>query len=268
MVMAVDALARAGVKLSGTLVLTGVVKEENAELEGTRYTIEKDGFRPDFALSGEATKLEVALGHRGRMEIDVTTKGKTAHASDPSKGKNAILKMVKVIDAVGKMPLPNHEFLGPTTQGITVVTCRPGTSNVIPDMCTITIDRRTCPEETAERVEGEFRSLLGSLKAEDQELEGEFKLKKNAPPMYISPDHRLVSVLSDSVKEVTGREPKLVKYKFGTDASYLSTIAKIPTAGFGPGDETMAHAPNECVEIEELLTATKVYAIFAAKLLA
>jgi putative selenium metabolism hydrolase len=265
MIAAAEALHTVNTKLNGNLIVTGVVLEENAALEGTRYTIEKDEIKPDYALVGEATGLNISLGSRGRMELEVTTRGRTAHASTPSKGVNAILGMVELIRLIEEMKLPRHEFLGDTTQAITNMTCSPGKANVIPDLCTLTIDRRTVPGEIPENVRKEFEDLF--RRSSMPEMKADMRVTKNAPPAYVSPDNIIVKTASEAVASVIGKTPELTKYKFGTDASYLSTIARIPTVGFGPGDETMAHSPNENVPIDEVIVAAKVYAILAARLL-
>jgi len=265
MIAAAEALHTVNTKLNGSLIVTGVVLEENAALEGTRYTIEKDEIKPDYALVGEATSLNISLGSRGRMELEVTTRGRTAHASMPSKGVNAILGMVELIRLIEEMKLPRHEFLGDTTQAITNMTCSPGKANVIPDLCTLTIDRRTVPGEIPENVRKDFGDLF--RRSSMPEMKTDMRVTKNAPPAYVSPDNIIVKTASEAVASVIGKNPELTKYKFGTDASYLSTIARIPTVGFGPGDETMAHSPNENIPIDEVIVAAKVYAILAARLL-
>ncbi len=266
MITAAEAINATNTTLKGKLIVTTVVLEENAALEGTRHTIEKDGIKPDYALVGEATGLNISLGSRGRMELELTTRGRTAHASTPSTGINAILGMVKLIGRVEGMKLPRHEFLGGATQAITNIACSPGKTNVIPDLCTITIDRRIVPGETPENVQKEFEDLFRSMMSE-MGTNAEVKVSKYAPPAYVPPDNVIVKATFETVASVTKKNPELIKYRFGTDASYLSTIAGIPTVGFGPGDETMAHSPNENVPINEVITAAKVYAVLAANLL-
>lgn len=265
--MAADAIGRADVKLRGTVILTMVVKEENGLQEGTKYTIEKGMLRPDIALVGEATNLNISLGSRGRIGVDISVKGKSAHASNPLRGVNAIIKMTKMIEAISNVKLPAHEFLGTTTQAVTNITCQPGKLNVIPDLCSISIDRRIIPGDTLEKTKAEFRAIIDKLKAEDPEFDADVETGKLAPPAYISPTEPVVKVLQDSAEYVLGKKPELSKYTFGTDASYLSAVAKIPTIGFGPGDETNAHSVNDHVKIDDLVAASKVYAMFIIDLL-
>jgi putative selenium metabolism hydrolase len=267
MMMAADAIRRADVKLKGILILTMVVKEENAMEEGTKYTIEEDGLKPDIALVGEATNLNISLGARGRIEVDILVRGRSAHASDPSRGINAISKMTKMIAAIPKMKLPRHGFLGFATQAVTNISCQPGRSNVIPNLCTISVDRRVIPGETPEKIKADFLNVIKRIKLRDPEFDADVKTGKSTLPGYISPSDPAVKILQSSSMYVLSKKPKLSKYTFGTDASYLSTIAKIPTVGFGPGDEVNAHSVNDHVRIDDLVAASKVYASFIIDLL-
>jgi len=267
MMMAVDAIRRVNVKLKGSLILTMVVREENGLQEGTKYAIEKGNLRPDVALVGEATNLNISLGSRGRIGVDIAVKGKSAHASNPSRGVNAITKMTKMIEAISNMELTTHEFLGTTTQAITNINCQPGQLNIVPNLCAISIDRRIIPGDSLEKTKAEFRALVDKLKAGDPKFYADVETGKLAPPAYTSPEEPVVKVLQDSAEQVLERKPELSKYTFGTDASYMCTVARIPTIGFGPGDETNAHSVNDHVNIDDLIASSKVYAIFAINLL-
>lgn len=267
MMMAVDAIRRADVKLKGILILTMVVKEENALEEGTKYAIEEGGLKPDIALVGEATNLNISLGARGRIEVDILVRGRSAHASDPSRGINAVGKMIKMIAAIPRMKLPHHGFLGSATQAVTNISCQPGRSNVIPNLCTISVDRRVIPSETPEKIKADFLTVIEKIKSKDAEFDADVKTGKLALPAYISASEPAVKILQSSSMYVLAKKPKLSKYTFGTDASYLSAIAKIPTIGFGPGDEVYAHSVNDHVRIDDLVAASKVYASFIIDLL-
>jgi len=267
MIMAADAIRKAGVELKGSLILTMVVKEENGVQEGTKYAIEEGCLRPDVALIGEATNLNVSLGSRGRIGVNIEVKGKSAHASNPSRGINAIIKMTEMITAIADMKLPAHEFLGTTTQAITNITCQPGQLNIVPSSCSISIDRRIIPGDTLEKTKAEFQAVIDKLKSEDPEFNAEVETGKLAPPAHTPPEEPAVKVLQDSAEQVMGRKPELSKYIFGTDACYLCAVAKIPTIGFGPGDETNAHTANDHIKIDDLVMASKVYALFVMNLL-
>ena len=137
----------------------------------------------------------------------------------------------------------------------------------MPNVCSISIDRRIIPGDSLEKTKAEFRALIDRLKAEDPEFDADVETGKLAPPAYTSPEEPAVKVLQDSAGQVLGTKPELSKYTFGTDACYLCAVARIPTIGFGPGDETNAHSVNDHVSIDDLIASSKVYAVFAINLL-
>ena len=267
MMMAANAIKEAGVKLGGNLILTMVSKEEEAQQEGTRYAMEEHQLKPDIALIGEATNLDLFLGSRGRIIVDVSVKGKSAHAANASKGINAIVKMNKMIDAIAKMRLPTHKILGRTTQTITKITCQPGQLNMVPSLCSISIDRRISPDDSLEKTKAEFRAVIDRLKASDPEFDADVETGRFALPGYQPPQESVIKLLQESAKYVLGRSPKISVYIFGTDATYLASIANIPCFGFGPGDEANAHSVNDHIKIDDLVAASKVYAMFIMDIL-
>jgi len=267
MMMAASTVKSAGAKLRGNLILTMVSREENGLQEGTKYTIEKHGLKPDIALIGEATNLNLSLGCRGRIVVDISVKGKSSHAANPSEGINAIVKMSKMIDAIDNMEMSTHKILGPTTQTITNITCQPGQLNMVPSLCSISIDRRIAPGDTMEKTKAEFDAIIEQLKASDPEFDADVETGKSAPPGYQPPQESVIKSLQESAKYVLGRSPKISHYLFGTDGSYLSGVSNIPWFGFGPGDEANAHSVNDHVKIDDLIAASKVYAMFIIDLL-
>lgn len=267
MMMAADAIRRAGIRLRGTLILTMVSREEGGLQEGTKHAIERGGLKPDIGLIGEATNLDLCLGSRGRIAVDISVKGRSAHAANPSKGVNAIVKMDKMIDAIENMKLPTHEILGRTTQAITNITCQPGQLNMVPNLCSLSIDRRVAPGDSPEKTKAEFRALIDQLKASDPEFDADVETGKFAPPGYTPPPESVVETLKESVEYVLKRPPQISHYIFGTDGSYFSSAANLAWFGFGPGDEANAHTVNDHVMIDDLVAASKVYAVLIINLL-
>jgi len=268
MVEAGGAIKASGIPLVGDLVVTAVVLEEQAECRGTVFTIENDGIKPDLAVSGEATGLNVYLGHRGRVEFRVTTLGRVAHASNPSRGINAIAKMAKLIEAVERAPrLSRHPLLGECTVAFTQIDCHPGRLSVVPDRCSLTLDVRYLPGEGPESREKWVKDIIRKLETTDPELRAEVELRKVMPPFITPADLPFVKTTRSVVREVTGVDPALGAWKFGTDATYLSNTLGIPVIGYGPGNENFAHTPEDHVRVDDLLTAAKVYAALAVEAL-
>jgi acetylornithine deacetylase/succinyl-diaminopimelate desuccinylase-like protein len=155
----------------------------------------------------------------------------------------------------------------------------PGLS-VVPDRCTATYDRRTLPGESEEDVlapirQAVARALAGGeaqgtvLLAEDdfQTYTGAHVRAPNfAPAWYLEPDSAPVRLLAGAL-EGAGLPLRFTHYAFCTNGSATAGRLGIPTVGFGPGAQEMAHRVDEQVQIEQLGGAARGYAAIAAEAL-
>src|SRR6266542_5095535 len=114
--------------------------------------------RPDVVVIGEPTRMQVYRGHKGRLELKITAKGKSAHAASNHLGDNAIYKMLPIIDAISKLEpqLGDHEFLGHGKITVSDMQVKTPSINAVPDECTIFIDRRMTFGETKEAVRAQI----------------------------------------------------------------------------------------------------------------
>lgn len=260
MVYAAGAVKNARKNLRGDVLVTAVVMEEMAYGEGIKYLLEQKGITADFAVSGEATNLNVYIGHRGKIEFKITTKGKTAHGGYPQAGINAILFMNKFINAVQqKYPLPTHPFLGDATYTFIDIAASPGRlTPIVPDRCELIFDRRFFPEETVEMLAEDLWKIIRELKAGEPKFDAEVELVKCFPAMLTDPEEKIVRAMKEARKKIMGSEGEIGAWYFGVDGTFLN-IAGIPCVGFGPADEHFAHTPDDHVPVEHIGTAAKVY---------
>jgi putative selenium metabolism hydrolase len=261
MIFAGKAVRDAGVKLRNSAVLTAVSLEEAGRGEGIKRLLGKEKIRADMAISGEATNLQINLGHRGKLEFDVLAKGRTTHGSTPSLGINAIFQMKKFIEKLETAyPLPVDPFFGPCTVTAIDISASPGRlTPIVPDRCNLVVDRRYLPSESAESVKRELEGLIGQVRTEDPRFEAEVTLAKNFPPYYCRPEEEVVKVLQGARRKVIGEEGKFGAWRFGVDGTFIHR-AGIPCAGFGPGNEDLAHTPEDYIPVDDLIRAAKVYA--------
>lgn len=259
-----------------TLYVVGVVEEEACDGWAIKEFIEQEligarGVKPDAVILGECTGLDIYRGHRGRIEFKVVTKGISCHASAPERGENAIYKMQRIIAGIEAMApkLAYDEFLGKGTIAVTKIECKTGSLNVVPDECTIYIDRRTTVGETKESCFAEIRSLPG---AEDAIIEILFyedpswtgyskKVEKYFPSWVLPEDHPLVQAGAVAAEAVLGRRPGVSKWVFGTDGCTTMGKLGIPTIGFGPSEERWAHTAKDQCPVEHLARAVEFYAL-------
>jgi len=255
-------------RLKGKLIIACVVHEEPCEGFGIRKIMEKIG-EPDYVVLGEATNLNLAIGHRGRAELEVETHGRTAHGSMPDRGINAIQMMLPVVERIrgNASDLPIHPFLGRATVSINRISCSPDQSAVVPDRCRITVDRRTIPGETRESLVAECKQHLKQAKAKGEVRISATRLKCYTgktervelyfPAWVLDRNEEVVCRAVTALESVLKRSPKLTKWQFSTDGNYTAGLRGIPTIGFGPGDERFAHTPNDHVPVSDLTAATK-----------
>ena len=268
MVQAGGAVKKLGLKLTGDVLVTCVAREEMARGEGIRAVLDQ-GFRADFAVSGEATNLGVYLGHRGKAEFKVTTLGKTTHGGNPAGGVNAVLKMTHFLSHLEAIyPLPDHEFLGRATWTVLDIDASPGAlTPIVPDRCSAIIDRRFLPEETRETLLAGLREAAAQVAAADPEFKAEVELIKWFPAMYTPPETPVVQALLGAREKVLGPVVRPGAWYFGVDGTFLNQ-AGIPCVGFGPGDEYRAHTPQDVVPKDHLAPACQVYAQLIADMCA
>ena len=279
MVYGAALLKQSKLPLAGDLYVVGVVQEEPCEGHAVRLLIEEEGIRPDWVVLGEPSNLQISRGHRGRMELYVTVKGRAAHASMPQRGENAVYNAARLIFALDLLAasLPEDPLLGKGTLAVTQIYNTGGSRNAIPDSCTLIIDRRLTLGETESKVLAEIQGAIirEGIRAEMGITEYHFtsytgfegKVAQRYPAWVLPEDHLLVQAAAWAVRQVTGERPTVGRYNFSTDGAYTMGVAGIPTVGFGPGEEGQAHAADEHIRLADCITAAHVYAQLAADLL-
>jgi putative selenium metabolism hydrolase len=279
MVYGAKAVLDSGAELSGDLYVVGVVQEEPCEGLAMRVLIEEEGIRPDFVVIGEATNLQISRGQRGRMEMRVTVRGRSCHASSPHLGENAIYGAAKIIFGIELLApqLAYDPFLGKGTIAVTQIVSSSPSRNAIPDACGLYIDRRLTLGETEAKALAEIQGIIAreGVEANVEVVEYlarsytgyECRVKEYYPPWALDEDHPLVLTLSRVIKETLGYKPKIGQWAFSTDGVYTMGVMNIPTVGFGPGEERFAHTSDDQIRLQDVIKAAKVYARLAIEIL-
>jgi putative selenium metabolism hydrolase len=238
--------------------------------------VEWEGIRPDFVVIGEPTNMKVYRGHKGRIEMEVVSKGKSAHAASNHLGDNAIYKMLPVIEAIDKLgpTLRSHEFLGQGKISVTRISSVSPSDNAVPDECRIFVDRRVTFGDTRESVRAEIEALIPvQHKADFQVLDlvysepshtgAVFTYDKYFPAWALAEDHPFVQAGVQTLQALwpTADPFGQGKWDFSTNGNYWCGKLGIPGIGFGPGDEIYAHAVDEHVPLADVVEATKFYAL-------
>lgn len=230
--------------------------------------------KPDFVVIGEPTKMLVYRGHKGRLEMKVTAKGKSAHAASNHLGDNAIYKLLPVIAGIRDLEpkLGDHEFLGHGKITVSDMHVKTPSINAVPDEAIIYIDRRMTFGETKEMVKKQVEELIPAEFKDTVKLEElfydepsytgfVFPVDKYFPAWALDEDHALVQAGQLARKTIGMTEAPSGKWNFSTNGIYWAGKAGIPSIGFGPGDEETAHTVRDSVSLEDMVKATEFYAI-------
>jgi len=253
-----------------TVWFTCTVQEEDCDGMCWNYLIEQEKLVPDVAVSTEPTNLNLYRGHRGRMEFELYFHGVSCHGSAPERGDNAIYKAARAALEVEQLHtrLRTDPFLGKGSVTATLMQSGSPSLCAVADFCRMHLDRRLTWGETKETATAELRAFL----PDDVDIEipvydtpswkgTVFKQEKYFPTWKIPEDHPLVQAGIRTHTRLFGKAPRVDKWTFSTNGVAICGKHGIPVIGFGPGNEVLAHAPNERVPISHLEAASAFYAL-------
>jgi putative selenium metabolism hydrolase len=268
----------------GTLILCFVVHEETVEGTAVRHIIEKEiREAPDLVVLGEPTNLDLGVGHRGRAVINVELSGRTAHASMPELGLNAVHAASKLINYVEEELNPNlpfHQKLGKATIATIGLGASPRVGPQIPDRSKILFDRRMILGETENEILTPIKEKVDELVGEGTVLDGTTRIleedikcwtgrklrTRDFFPSWLIKETRIVQRTLKSLWK-RGFHANTHVWKFSTDGIYTYGLRNIPTVGIGPGDEALAHRPNEHVCMRDVEKAVQAYVAIVESLI-
>ena len=265
-------LKESGLENDVTLYVTATVMEEDCDGLCWKYIVEEDKIKPDCVIVTEPTNLNIYRGHRGRMEIEVSFYGLSAHGSAPERGKNAIYMASRAALEIEKLNdnLADDPFLGKGSVTISEFVSSSPSLCAVSDFAKIHLDRRLTWGEDKELALNEIKNIVEGMNAKVELLQYEetaytglkYGMEKYYPTWKIEEDHPVIQNGVKTFKELFNQEPVVDKWTFSTNGVTINGIYKIPVIGFGPGNEELAHAPNEKVAIEHLVKASAFYAMF------
>jgi acetylornithine deacetylase/succinyl-diaminopimelate desuccinylase-like protein len=262
---------QSGVPLRGSVLFAATVDDETAGVWGMKH-LKDQGFEetgwpaPTFHVVGEPTGLNLVGCFKGRLWIRVETAGLAAHGGDPSRGVNAIDKMVRIIQALPETLTGSHPLVGPDT--FNVGTIQGGEKvNLVADRCQAALDLRIGPPRGSERVLEEVKERIEDLVASDGTFRiGEIDVFERKEPVEVDPRHPDVDRFRETVSSILGRPPEFGGTLAAGDLYYTLSRGE-PGIYFGPGHMEMAHRPNEFIDLEEVRQACVVYAAAIADFL-
>jgi succinyl-diaminopimelate desuccinylase len=262
------ALKRAGCPFNGKIVFSAAADEETGSDSGTVWLIQNKVVTADYAIIAEPTKGWVEIGHRGTLWVEATIKGKANHACQPHLGVNAVHYAAKAITALTSLEFPTRlDLFEVPTGGISVTMINGGTKlNIVPDRCTLGIDRRMLPVDNVEEATEQIRQTIASVMAEGAGFD--LRVIKAWPPVMMEEGHILVRTMIKAFKELQGYQPPIRAKAGATDASFVKGMAGIPFVLYGPGPSAICHMADEYVELDEIVKAAHMYTLTSLDLLA
>lgn len=278
MALQVYAAAALAGRAPGDVIVGQVVYEERGGW-GMENLVRSGLVRPAAVIIGESTHGDIALGHRGRAQIEVVIRGEAGHASAPGRALNALAPLPRVLAAVASLAerQESDSVLGPASLAPTDVRARPESPNVIPDEVTVVLDWRILPTDTEasliERVEDAISEALPEIPA-GHAIECRLASQRQTaytgrtsertlltPGFLMEPGHPVVTAAARTVgrRDDPATPAHCRPWTFATDGGWTCGVFGIPTIGFAPGEERYAHTNRERLDVEEARWAFSRY---------
>jgi acetylornithine deacetylase/succinyl-diaminopimelate desuccinylase family protein len=245
-------IAQASKPRRGELVFTFVGDEENLGPDGMAYLRAQGVVKPTTLVLAAPTQNRLVLEERGVMWVRATTRGKAAHAGAPHTGDSAILRMHRVISAIGENFAAQTSNSGQRST-LSIGRIRGGENiNVVPDLCTIEMDRRLLPEEDFDAVFLGLKTLCEKAGASSVEL-------LTGTPGFSAPEAGAgMRAFGEAIAAVTGKPARRLNVVGASDGRYFARDG-IEILVTGPGDGADSHIPNEHVALDEIVEAALIH---------
>ncbi len=279
MVYATAALKHCQTSLVGDVLLVINADEERSMRFGSEFLSTEYGLRADVALLGEPSGIDgpefefLHLLSRGISCFKIRVHGTQMHSSltDRLPSINANVQLAEVLarmDRELQLTFIPHALCSAPTVNLGVRIEGGVGYGVCPGLAEFQSDIRTLPGMTRQQLQTDLERCLGAIRRDNPDLRVELEFEQSpldwTPPTEVSAEHPLVAALLAAADQVLGWRPKLSAFPGGTDASKFQGVAGIPTIpSFGPGWLNLAHGPNECVSVEAIVQAAKMYALAA-----
>lgn len=250
-------------------LLIATVNEEDA-MTGAEQAV-RDGYvnAESYVLDAEPTDSRIQVAHKGKTWFELTTHGKTCHASMPQRGCDAIAAMAEIITRVNRKltELPVHPEMGPCTA--TFGTIRGGWNPyIVPDVCKATLDMRLTPPTTNERSIALVKEAVGEALAAVPGVTCDCAVTARRPAIEMDDGSFLLARLREAVEEVTGGELPVDMFPGYTDTAVIAAMTGCRNCmSFGPGSLEQAHRPNEFVPCGEIVRSAAVMTRLAERIL-
>ena len=275
MLYALLALRECNLEMHGKIQLMLVPDEETGGARGSARLAEQGILCRDAAgmLLAEPTSGVVWNANRGAISLRVQVFGKSAHVGLQHQGENAFERMHSVVERlqglkreVEQRTTSFNTGVGQSRNSILMLGGQSGGGtnfNVVPESCWFTIDRRVNPEEsTAEEKAG----LIDVLKeCQRQEIPLKWEILQEGNSASNGQGEATGRALAQAIQEITG-QPASFELCPGLLETRFYAAQGIASYAYGPGLLSVAHGPNEYVDLRRVTESAAIYALTAAKI--
>jgi acetylornithine deacetylase len=265
--VAIQAIQKAGIQLKGDVIVVGTVYEEVGGSFGMKHVVESNVVDPDLYIYCVHSDMEIKANFKGVLWTKWTVKGQAAHGSMPHRGVNAIIGAARIIGEIDRRKgatYVKHPILGDHTYNFGWITAggEKPRYNMVADLCQFGVDMRLVPGQTTAGVAAELQEMLDELKSKDPQLDAQFEVIMRDEPAAVSEDAEALTLVRECATEIMGRSPIIGGTIATGDLGAVFAKGRVGV-GFGPGDleRGNAHKENEFIEIEQLMQATQIYAL-------
>ena len=269
--------------MPGDVIVSGVVHDEQSFPLGIRVlceeTLPRLGWNVDMAVTGSATSLDIALGHMGKVELDVTLKGVSRHLREVEHAINPIYEsrtLVEVLRQVARdlsaSPVLGRERMAPT--GVTTTSPQ---SSITPSAYTASINWRFLPGRAKEDVTQELERACHEAASANPDFKFQIVEKPLTVTSYTGVERTVgascgaflmpeTDPFVQRVKralEAVGQTPGFTTWTVPTHAGYLGGTLGLPTVGYSPCEYEFNHTTEDRVGVDALFEAMIGYAAIA-----
>jgi succinyl-diaminopimelate desuccinylase len=265
MLYAAAALAAAG-PFPGRLLLAALADEEGLMLGAKDFVRRGHATGVAAAIVCEPEGGEVCVAQKGAIRVLLDAHGRMAHGAMPHQGVNPIPPLAELVARCRELETAlqaeagTHPLLGlPYVTPTLLDAGSPDQLNVIPGRARLGLDVRTVPAVDHPSLLARLRSLC----SEGTRL----TVVDDRPATETPADHPVVRAVVEAHRAVHGSQPALGGVPGATDGTILWRDAQVPIVTYGPGGKWIAHQVDEYVELEDLVSAARVYVEAARRFL-
>ncbi|BCL33176.1 M20 family metallopeptidase [Streptomyces aurantiacus] len=259
MVCGMGALARRSAQFPAEIRFLGTIGEE-VDCAGARAALGSGAMDGVGRLViAEPTNMELVVAHKGALFLELTARGRSAHAAMPEQGVNAISHMMRLLERIEQLDfrVGEHPLLGRPT--VTIGTITGGSVvNIVPDRCVAQVDIRTTPDVDHEALLEVLAHVVDAHRVDGVEFE--LRVTGDYPPVGTAPDDPLVTAADRVLRAFGDGAPRKTAVSYFSDGSILQPPTGLPTLLCGPGDPDLAHQTDERVDVAQLVRAARFFA--------